>query len=149
MALGTAKSTANAVWEGSLFEGGGSVGAGSGAFSGLAVSWSARTERPTPTTSPEELLASSHAACFCMALSNGLGQAGTPPTRLEVSATITFAQQEVGWKVDSSALSVRGTVPGATAEGFQEAAEAAKDGCPISNAIKGNVDLSVDAELVG
>ena len=62
---------------------------------------------------------------------------------------VTFAQQEVGWKVDSSALSVRGTVPGATAEGFQEAAEAAKDGCPISNAIKGNVDLSVDAELVG
>jgi osmotically inducible protein OsmC len=128
-------------------EGGGKVGAASGAFSDLAVSWSARTERPTPTTSPEELLASAHAACFSMALSNGLTKAGTPPTKLEVSATVTFSQQEVGWKVSSSALTVKGTVPGATAEGFQEAASAAKDGCPISGALAGNVELSVEAEL--
>jgi osmotically inducible protein OsmC len=147
MALATAKSTANAVWEGSLMEGGGKVSAASGMFSDLAVSWSARTERPTPTTSPEELLASAHAACYSMALSNGLAKAGTPPTKLEVSATVTFAQQEVGWKVASSALTVKGTVPGATAESFQEAAEAAKDGCPISKAITGNVELSVEATL--
>ena len=147
MALGTAKSTANVVWEGSLMEGGGQVSAASGVFSDLAVSWLARTERSSPTTSPEELLASAHAACFSMALSNGLTKADTPPTKLEVCATVTFAQQEVGWKVDSSAIMVTGTVPGATAEGFQEAAEAAKDGCPISKAIMGNVELSVEATL--
>ena len=112
MALATAKSTANAVWEGSLMEGSGQVGASSGAFSDLGVSWAARTDRGITTTSPEELLASSHAACYCMALSNGLTQAGTPPTKLEVSATVTFAQQEVGWKVASSALTVTGSVPG-------------------------------------
>ena len=81
MALATAKSTANAVWEGSLMEGSGQVGASSGAFSDLGVSWAARTDRGITTTSPEELLASSHAACYCMALSNGLTQAGTPPTK--------------------------------------------------------------------
>lgn len=147
MTLATAKSTANAVWEGSLMEGCGRVGATSGAFSDLAVSWAGRTDRGEPMTSPEELLASSHAACYCMALSNGLTQAGTPPAKLEVSATVTFAQQEVGWKVASSALAVVGSVPGATAESFQQAAEAAKDGCPISKAIAGNVDLSVQATL--
>ncbi len=147
MALATAKSTANAVWEGSLMEGSGQVGASSGAFSDLGVSWAARTDRGITTTSPEELLASSHAACYCMALSNMLTQADTPPTKLEVSATVTFAQQEVGWKVASSALTVTGSVPGATAESFQEAAEGAKDGCPISKAIAGNVDLSVEATL--
>ena len=93
MALATAKSTANAVWEGSLMEGSGQVGASSGAFSDLGVSWAARTDRGITTTSPEELLASSHAACYCMALSNGLTQAGTPPTKLEVSATVTFASK--------------------------------------------------------
>lgn len=147
MTLATAKSAASAVWEGSLLEGSGRASASSGAFGDLAVSWAARTNREEPTTSPEELLASSHAACYCMALSNGLTQAGTPPAKLEVSATVTFAQQEVGWKVSSSALAVTGDVPGATAESFQNAAEAAKDGCPISKAIAGNVTITVEAAL--
>lgn len=147
MTLATAKSAATAVWEGSLLDGSGRASASSGAFSGLAVSWAARTNREAQTTSPEELLASSHAACYCMALSNALTQAGTPPKRLEVSATVTFAQQEVGWKVDSSALTVTGDVPGATAASFQSAAEAAKDGCPISKAIAGNVAVTVEAAL--
>jgi osmotically inducible protein OsmC len=84
-----------------------------------------------------------------MALSHGLGEEGTPPEKLEVSATVTFEQIEGGWKVASSALTVKGTVPGIDTAGFQKAAEAAKDGCPISGALAGNVDLSVEATLAG
>ena len=110
------------------------------------MSWASRTEG-AEVTSPEELVAAAHASCYCMALSAGLGRAGTPPTRLEVSATVTFQQIEGGWKVASSALTVKGTVDGVTADEFGAAAEAAKDGCPISGALKGNVDLSVEATL--
>ncbi len=148
--MASATRRADAVWEGDLMSGGGVVSASSsGAFSSLPVSWAARTESSDGKTSPEELVAAAHASCYCMALSNGLTKAGTPPTKLEVSATVTFAQIPDGWKVDSSALTVTGTVPGATAEGFQEAAEGAKDGCPISGALKGNVELSVEATLAG
>jgi osmotically inducible protein OsmC len=84
-----------------------------------------------------------------MALSNDLGKAGTPPVKLEVTATVTFEHVEAGWKVASSALTVTGRVPGANDSVFQQAAEAAKDGCPISGALKGNVALSVEATLVG
>lgn len=84
-----------------------------------------------------------------MAFSHGLGEAGTPPTKLEVSATVTFDQVGGGWKVASSALAVRGQVPGMAAAAFRAAAEAAKDGCPISGALKGNVELSVEAVLEG
>jgi osmotically inducible protein OsmC len=83
-----------------------------------------------------------------MALSAGLGGEGTPPTRLEVDATVTFEQADGGWKVTSSALKVLGNVPGLNANGFQSAAEAAKDGCPISQMMTGNVSLSVEANLV-
>ena len=82
-----------------------------------------------------------------MALSAGLGKAGTPPTKLEVDATVTFKQVEGGWKLASSALRVVGQVPGIDAAAFAEAANGAKDGCPISGALKGNVELSVDATL--
>jgi osmotically inducible protein OsmC len=141
---------AEATWEGDLLTGSGVVSAASsGGFTRLPVSWAARTEESGGKTSPEELVAAAHAACYCMALSNGLGKAGTPAKRLDVSATVTFQQIEVGWKVASSALAVRGEVPGADDAGFQRAAEAAKDGCPISGALKGNVDLSVAATLVG
>ncbi|MCI0438485.1 MAG: OsmC family peroxiredoxin, partial [Chloroflexi bacterium] len=99
-------------------------------------------------TSPEELIAAAHASCFSMALSAGLGRAGTPPSQLEVSATVTFDRVGGGYKVVSSALSVRGQVPGLDAEGFKKAAEAAKDGCPVSQALKGNVELSVEITLV-
>jgi osmotically inducible protein OsmC len=119
----------------------------SGAFTDLGVSWAARTEESNGKTSPEELIAAAHASCFCMALSAGLGRAGTPPEKLEVSATVTFEQVEGGFKVASSALKVTGTVPGIDAAAFSEAAEGAKDGCPISGALKGNVELSVEATL--
>jgi len=121
----------------------------SGQFTELPVSWAARTEQPGGKTSPEELLAAAHASCFAMALSAGLGRAGTPPQRLQVSAEVTFDRADGGWRVASSALTVRGQVQGATADSFRQAAEAAKDGCPISQALKSNVQLSVEATLEG
>ncbi len=140
---------ARAVWTGDLMSGSGEVSAvSSGKFGALPLSWAARTEAPGGKTSPEELLAAAHASCFCMALSNGLAKGGTPPTRLECTATVTFDRVGDGWGVTASALEVRGTVPGIDAESFAKAAEAARDGCPISRALKGNVKLSVKTALV-
>lgn len=140
---------AKAVWDGDLVSGRGVVSAiSSGAFSEMLVSWASRIEDSGGRTSPEELLASAHASCFCMALSAILGRSGTPPKKLEASAEVTFAQIEDGWKVETSSLSVKGDVPGIDAATFADAAEAAKDGCPISGALKGNVDFNVTAELV-
>lgn len=139
---------AEVTWSGNLANGSGTVSArSSGAFESLAVSWAARTEAPEGKTSPEELLAAAHASCFAMAFSGALGRAGTPPERLDVSADVTFDKDDAGWRVVSSALTVRGVVPGMSAEDFVAEAEAAKDGCPISQALKGNVALSVDAAL--
>lgn len=141
---------AEAKWSGPLSTGSGTVSAiSSAAFSSLPVSWSARTEASDGKTSPEELVAAAHASCYSMALSANLGRAGTPPDRLEVSAEVTFDKLDSGWKVVSSALTVRGWVPGSTAADFVAAAEAARDGCPISQALKGNVELSVEATLEG
>ena len=139
---------AEATWQGDLIKGSGQTTAvSSGAFSSLPVSWAARTEESGGKTSPEELVAAAHASCYAMAFSAGLGRASTPPERLDVSATVTFDKVGEGWKVVSSALTVRGRVPGIDAEAFKKAAEAARDGCPISQALKGNVDLSVEATL--
>lgn len=139
---------AEARWSGPLNTGSGTVSAiSSASFSDLPVSWSARTEASDGKTSPEELVAAAHAACYSMALSANLGRAGTPPDRLEVSAEVTFDKLDSGWKVVSSALTVRGWVPGSSAADFVAAAEAARDGCPISQALKGNVELSVEATL--
>jgi osmotically inducible protein OsmC len=142
--------TAEVTWNGALLDGSGTIDyVTSGAFTRLPVTWASRTETADGRTSPEELLASAHAACYSMAFSAGLGRNGTPPTKLSVSATVTFDKLEAGWKVTSSALKVRGTVPGIDAARFAELAEAAKDGCPISGALKGNVALSVEATLEG
>ena len=139
---------ADAVWQGSLGQGSGEVSlVTSGAAGPLPVTWSSRTERSNGKTSPEELLAAAHASCYCMALSAGLGDAGTPPEKLEVSATVTFKEIEGGWKTGSSAITVKGWVPGLDEAEFKKAAEDAKDGCPISGALKGNVELSVEATL--
>ena len=116
---------AEVSWSGDLATGSGTVSArSSGAFDALPVSWAARTEAPEGKTSPEELLAGAHAACFAMAFSGALGRAGTPPRRLEVSADVTFDKVESGWKVVSSELTVHGVVPGISAEDFVAAAEA-------------------------
>jgi osmotically inducible protein OsmC len=141
---------AEATWSGALTTGSGTVSAlSSRLFTELPVSWAARTEAPGGKTSPEELLAAAHAACFEMALSGALGRAGTPPDRLDVSAEVTFDKLDAGWRVVSSALTVRGVVPGMSAADFIAAAEATKDGCPISVALMGNVALSVEATLEG
>jgi len=139
---------ADVTWSGPLLTGSGSVSASSSAaFEDLPVTWASRTETADGRTSPEELVAAAHASCFAMAFSGALTRAGTPPDRLSVSAEVTFDKVEAGWRVVSSALTVVGVVPGMFAPDFRAAAEAAKDGCPISQALKGNVGLSVDASL--
>src|SRR5688500_8968839 len=142
------KSRAEATWQGSLTEGSGVVSSKSSSnFTDVPVSWASRTEAHQSRTSPEELLAAAHASCYSMALSAGLARQGHPPERLDVSATVTFDKVGDGFKVTTSELTVRGKVPGVDADTFKKAAEAAKDGCPISGALKGNVELSVEATL--
>jgi osmotically inducible protein OsmC len=139
---------ADAVWHGSLGQGSGEVSlVTSGAAGPLPVTWASRTERSNGKTSPEELVAAAHASCYSMALSHTLGEAGTPPEKLETSVTVTFKEVEGGWKVGTSEITVKGWVPGVDEAGFKQAAEDAKDGCPISGALKGNVALSVEAVL--
>lgn len=139
---------AQAIWEGDLLKGKGQLTAStSGAFKQLPVTWASRAESPDGKTSPEELLAAAHAACFAMAFSMGLASAGSPPQRLEVSAAVTFDKTSAGWRVVSSALEVRGTVPGLDAERFASLAAEAKEGCPVSQALKGNVQVGVTATL--
>lgn len=129
-------SRAEAVWEGGLAQGHGAVSTASGVLKSAPVSWAARTEA-AQSTSPEELLAAAHASCYAMALSHELGQKGTPPTRLNTSAVVTFDQADGGWKVTTSKLSVRGAVPGIDQKAFSEAANAAAQGCPVSKALAG------------
>jgi osmotically inducible protein OsmC len=135
--------TARVSWEGSLLEGSGTIEqVGSGAFGPLPVSWAARSEAASGgKTSPEELIAAAHAACFSMALSNGLAQAGTPPERLETSATVTFVP---GTGITKIALTVDGRVPGLDDEGFRQAAETAKENCPVSKALAGVGEITLD-----
>ncbi len=137
---------AEVTWTGDLASGRGTIErVGSGALGPLGVSWPARTGEGEPElTSPEELIAAAHAACFSMALANTLAKEGTPPTSLRVSATVTFVP---GTGITRSALEVVGRVPGLAEEAFAAAAERAKDGCPVSRALTGNVELSVTARL--
>ena len=137
--------TASAVWKGDLFEGHGTVSAvTTGLFSEAPISWAARTEEPGGKTSPEELLAAAHAACFCMALSNELATRGHPPARLEVQATCSF---EPGKGVTTMVLDVTAEVPGVDEAGFREGLDAAEESCPVSNALRGNVDIQVEGRL--
>ena len=141
-----AERTASVTWKGSLMEGAGTIDSvGSGALDPLDVTWASRTEEPGGRTSPEELIAAAHASCFSMALSHALAQAGTPAERLETSATVTFVP---GTGITKSVLDVEGNVPGMDEAAFRQAAEAAKDGCPVSQALKGNVELELTARLL-
>ena len=140
-----AEHRAAVVWEGGLTDGGGEVvESGSGALPELPVTWHARAEGGTSQTSPEELIAAAHAACFSMALSGALAERGTPPERLETGAVATFVPGE---GITGIRLSVSGRVPGVEADAFREAAEQAKDNCPVSQALRGNVEMSVTARL--
>lgn len=137
--------TAHVTWNGGLFDGSGTITeVTSGAIGPLPVSWPARTEAPGGKTSPEELVAAAHAACYCMQLSHELAAAGTPPDELRASATVTLVP---GTGITKSAIKVAGRVPGVDAAGFAAAAEGAKANCPVSGALTGNVELSVEATL--
>jgi osmotically inducible protein OsmC len=142
-----AKRTATAVWERDLIHGHGTVKGTSGGLNEAPVSWAARTEASGGKTSPEELLAAAQASCFCMALSAGLARLQKPPEQLNVSATATFDKVGDGWKVTTMEIEVTGKVPGISAAEFDQAAQAAGQGCPISGALKGNVAISVHAKL--
>jgi len=144
--MAEAQSTAKTVWEGDLAHGSGTTSMASGLGGDFPVTWASRTARSKDKTSPEELLAAAHAACYSMALSHGLSGIDHPPERLDVTATVTF-DPEAANPVKSSHLEVRGTVPGMDQDEFARAADAAKDGCPVSKALAGNVELSVDAAL--
>jgi osmotically inducible protein OsmC len=132
---------AEVTWQGSLMEGSGTIeSVGSGAFGPLDVSWPARAEDQRAETSPEELIAAAHASCFAMALSHGLSQEGHTPEHLSVSCVITF---QPGEGIMRTVLDVEGNVPGVDEAGFRAAAEQAKDNCPVSKALGGNVELEL------
>lgn len=135
---------ATATWQGDLFGGGGKVtAASSGLFTDAAVTWASRTEAPGGRTSPEELIASAHASCFSMALSNVLASQGHVPAQVDVDATCTFE----GGSVISMVLDVVASVPGASEDDFREGVSAAELSCPVSKALRGNVVVTVTAVL--
>jgi osmotically inducible protein OsmC len=138
---------AKATWEGDLMGGSGEVSTESGVVQSATVKWSSRAEQADENTSPEELIAAAHATCVSMALAHGLAQAGTPAKRLESEATATFDKAGEGFRMTTMRLSIRGEVDGLDEEAFRRAAEDAKENCPVSQALKGNVELAVDASL--
>ncbi len=138
---------AEIVWEGALASGTGTVSSGSGAFGALPVTWASRTEAPDGKTSPEELIAAAHASCFAMALSLMLGENHTPPERLVVSAACTLDEVDGAPKVTRIELSVRARVEGMEQADFEEQVRRASELCPVSNALRGNVEISVQSEL--
>jgi osmotically inducible protein OsmC len=139
--------SAKAEWQGDLLGGSGKVSTDSGVVRDATIKWSSRAEAADENTSPEELIAAAHAACVSMALAHGLAQAGTPAQSLESSATATFDQVGDGFKMTRMRLSIRGEVDGVDADGFREAAEQAKDNCPVSQALSDDVEVSLDASL--
>ena len=136
--------TATAHWEGSLMEGAGRVHLDSSGLGTFDVTWASRAEDPNGRTSPEELIAAAHSSCFNMALSNALAKAGSPPDALDTTANVTF---QPGEGITGIQLTVRGKVPGMSAEQFVEAAEGAKANCPVSKALTGT-KIELDATLV-
>ena len=139
--------TAEVTWHGDLMSGSGRIDSvTSGAIGGLDVDWRARSEDAESKTSPEELIAAAHAACFSMALSNGLAQAGHPADELKTSATVTF---QPGEGITKIALTVAGSVPGMDPDAFQKAAETAKENCPVSQALAAVPEITLDAQFDG
>jgi len=137
--------SASVVWQGDLMNGSGTIDeAPSGAFGPLDVSWASRSEEPNGKTSPEELIASAWASCFAMSLSGRLARGGNPPEKLETSARVTF---QPGEGITKGVLSVRGTVSGMDESAFKAEAEAAKENCPVSKALAGIPDVTLEASL--
>jgi osmotically inducible protein OsmC len=137
---------AEVIWKGSLTDGSGTItSTTTGAIGEQPVSWAARSTDDTGgKTSPEELIAAAHASCFSMALSAGLSKAGNPPDELHTTATVTL---QPGEGITKIALTVEGRVPGLDAAAFEEAAKAAKEGCPVSKALAGVPEITLDAKL--
>lgn len=140
------QSKANAVWEGNVTEGAGRVTVASGAFPEQEVTLSARTEGAEGRTTPEELIAAAHAGCYAMAFSATLTRNGTPPERLEVSAICSLDRTDAGLKISGMDLNVKGVVPGMDASEFEDFARKAEQACPVSNAIRGNVEIRLHVE---
>jgi lipoyl-dependent peroxiredoxin len=141
-----AERRAEVTWNGDLMNGSGTIETvGSGAFGPLDISWPSRAEEPDGRTSPEELIAAAHASCFSMALAHALAQEGTTPEALSTTATVTFVP---GTGITKAVLDVEGNVPGVDEAAFRQAAEQAKENCPVSQALKGNVEMSVKARLL-
>lgn len=138
---------ATAVWQGGLADGRGRFSLGSGAMSEIPVTWQARTEAAGGKTSPEELIAAAHASCYCMALSGALVKGGSTPEELNVEATCSLDKVDGAFKITTMELKVRGKVPGMDGAAFQRAAKDAGRGCPVSKALTGNVEITVDAAL--
>ncbi len=144
--MATADRRAEVTWQGNLMKGSGTFDlASSGAMTGAQVSFPARTENPNGKTSPEELIAAAHASCYAMALSNTLGEQGNDPEELNVNATATLDMGSL--KITTVVLDVQGRVPGLDEEAFRSAAEQAEQVCPVSNALRGNVDIQLNTSL--
>jgi osmotically inducible protein OsmC len=146
-AVPIATRTAEVIWEGSLARGSGALTSGSNALHGLPVTWAARTEAPEGKTSPEELLAAAHATCFTMALALVLGEAGTPPERLTTRAECVLAEVQGAPRITDVTLHVRAHAPSLDEAAFDDAVAKAAALCPVTNALRGNVEISLDAVL--
>jgi lipoyl-dependent peroxiredoxin len=138
-----ARREAEIVWDGPLASGAGTLTSGSGALSELPVTWASRTERADGKTSPEELIAAAHASCFAMALSLVLGENKTPPDRVTVNAECTLDEVEGAPRITTLELTVRAQVPGIEGGELERIVEEATDLCPVSNALRGNVEITV------
>ena len=144
--------TATVSWEGDLAKGEGEVELASSYAAGrLPVSFPSRAaEKAGGQTSPEELIAAAHASCYAMSLSGALARGGNAPESLEVSAEVKIAKPPSGGiKIESSELRVRGHVPGLDSAAFEQSARDAEQSCPVSNALRGNLEITVEAELEG
>ncbi len=143
-----AERRAEVTWEGSLTQGHGTIAnTSSGALKELPVTWASRTERPDGKTSPEELIAAAHAECYAMGLAHGLAQSGTPAEMLDVNAVCTLELSASGLKIQAMDLNVRGKVSGLDEAGFEKAAQVAEQNCPVSNALRNNLEIHVKAQL--
>jgi lipoyl-dependent peroxiredoxin len=145
--MAMAERKASVVWNGGLADGNGTLSLVSSGVGDFPVTWAARSEAPGGKTSPEELIAGAHASCYAMAFSNVLSQAGHGPEQLTVDAVCTLDPVDGGLKVTRVDLTVVGKVPGLDQSGFEELAAQAEQGCPVSNALRGNAEISVNATL--
>jgi lipoyl-dependent peroxiredoxin len=145
--MAVAERRADVTWQGNLTNGQGVASLGSGVLTETPVTWASRTQSPDGKTSPEELIAAAHAACYAMAFSNTLDKAGSPPERLHITAVCTLDRVDGKLKIVSMDLTARGVVPGLAQADFETLAKTAEEGCPVSNALRGNVEIRLTATL--